>query len=107
MLTLRRTFRDKEVNTPATPEENHQEPFPGSMTAIAAGIILAVIGSIIGSNWARDTMINYAGFGMLLSGIAIFILGLFGTATTTLRNFLEQKGAAAGIRISKPKLLFR
>jgi hypothetical protein len=45
----------EEVKIPASNEENNQEPLPSSMTAIAAGLIMLFIGSIISSNWAKDT----------------------------------------------------
>jgi len=96
----------EKIKTPASTEEKHQEPFPSSMTAIAAGLIMVFIGSILGSNWAKGTTINYAGFGMELTGIAIFVLGLFGTATTTLKTYLNQKEASADIKVDKPKVLF-
>ena len=40
----------EEASTPASTEEQHQEPLPSSMTAIAAGLILTLIGSVISSN---------------------------------------------------------
>ncbi|MCW4047563.1 MAG: hypothetical protein NWE99_08405 [Candidatus Bathyarchaeota archaeon] len=65
------------------------------------------IGSIISSNWAKETMINDTGFAMLLSGTAIFVLGIFGTAIATLKNRLNQKAACIGIKINNQKVLFR
>jgi hypothetical protein len=96
---------DEKVNS-ASAEEKHQEAFPSSMTVVAAGLIMAVIGSIMGSNWAKDTTINYVGFGMLLSGIAILVIGLFGTVAKALKNYLERKETHVGIKVDIPKILF-
>jgi hypothetical protein len=97
---------DEEVSTPASIKERHHEAFPSSMTTIAAGLILAVIGSIIGSNWEKGTTINYVGFGMLLTGMAIFVVGLFGTVATAVKTHLDQKEKLTGIQICKPRILF-
>ena len=96
----------KEVSAPASTEEKNQEPLPSSMTAIAAGIILTLVGSVISSNWAKDTIINWMGFGMLLVGIGIFVFGIFGTVTKTLKVRLDQK-TPSGIRVNKPRVLIR
>jgi hypothetical protein len=96
---------DEKVNS-ASAEEKHQEAFPSSMTVVAAGLIMAVIGSIMGSNWAKDTTINYVGFGMLLAGIAILVIGLFGTVAKALKNYLERKETHVGIKVDIPKILF-
>lgn len=106
-LAQRRICMDKEVNPPASTEEKHQEPLPRSMTAIAAGIIIAVIGSIMGSNWDQGTTINLVGFGMLLAGIAIFVLGIFGTVVTTLKTRFDQRRTATGVTVGKPTVLFK
>lgn len=105
-MALRRICMVKKVKTLASTEKKHQEPFPRSMTAIAAGLILAVIGSIITSNWAKDTMINDVGFGILLTGIAILVVGLFGTVAKALKNYLERKETHVGIKVDIPKILF-
>jgi len=51
-------------------------------------------------------MINYVGFGMLLAGIAVFVVGLFGTAATAVKNQLDRNETSAGIKVDKPKILF-
>jgi hypothetical protein len=38
---------------------------------------------------------NYTGFGMLLAGIGGFVIGIFATASATLRTRLNQNGIAA------------
>jgi hypothetical protein len=106
-LAQRRVCMDEEVNTPASTKEKNQEPLPSSMTAIAAGLIMTIIGSVISSNWAKETTINYVGFGMLLVGIGILVFGIFGTATKALKTCLDQKEASAGVKVDRPKTLFR
>ena len=97
---------DEEVNIPASTEEKNKEPLPSSMTAIAAGLIILFIGSVISSNWSRDTIINWVGFGMVLVGIGIFVFGIFGTATKALKAYLDQK-ASTGIKVNTARLLIR
>jgi hypothetical protein len=97
---------DEKVNTPASTEEKHQEPLPRSMTAIAAGLIMLFIGSIISSNWAKDTTTNYVGFGTLLFGIAVSVLGLVGTAIKTLKNYLDQKETSTGVIVCRRRVFF-
>ena len=96
----------EEVSTPASTEEKNQEPLPSSMTAIATGLILTLIGSVMSSNWARDTMINWVGFGMVLVGIGIFVFGIFGTAAKTLKVRLDQKTPAC-IKVNTIRALIR
>jgi hypothetical protein len=84
----------EEVSTPPRIEEKSQEPLPSSMTAVAVGLILTLIGSVVSSNWDRDTMINWVGFGMVLFGMVLFVLGIFGTAAKTLNARLGQKTPA-------------
>ncbi len=85
--------------------ETRHEPFPSSMTAIAIGLILAFIGSTVSSNWSRETMINYVGFGMLLAGIATFVVGLFGTVALAVKNYLNRQEKENGVQIDNPKAL--
>jgi hypothetical protein len=47
------------------------------------------------------------GFAMLLAGTGIFVLGIFGTAITTLKNRLDQKAISTGIKVNNPRVLFR
>jgi ABC-type uncharacterized transport system permease subunit len=84
----------EEVSAPPRIEEKSQEPLPSSMTAIAVGLILTLIGSVVSSNWDRDTIINWVGFGMVLFGMVLFVLGIFGTAAKTLNARLGQKTPA-------------
>jgi hypothetical protein len=58
---------------------------------MATGLVLTIIGSLIASSYEKATLINYAGFGMLLAGLAIFITGIFATVATSLRIRLSQE----------------
>lgn len=71
---------------------------------IALGIVLIIIGSIISSSYAKETITNYTGFGMLLAGIAIAILGGCATACASISDRLCQLAQTS--KIQKPKLLF-
>jgi hypothetical protein len=81
----------EEASKPASCDEKSVEPLPSSMTAIAAGLILTLIGSVLSSNWARETIINYVGFGMVLAGLCVFVFGIFGTIARTLKVRLGQQ----------------
>ena len=59
--------------------------FP-SILSIGFGTVLTIIGSIISRSYAKETMINYTGFGTLLIGIAILSLGISGTVVAILKN---------------------
>lgn len=62
--------------------------FLGRTEIIVIGLVLAIIGSIIASSFPKDSTTNYTGFGMLLSGIAITILGACAAATASIKNRL-------------------
>ena len=76
-----------------------------SIWAIGLGVILMVSGSILGNTFAKNTAMNSTGFGLLLTGICIFVLGISGTALGTLKLKLcdEKK---LGTKIEKPRILF-
>ena len=93
------------MDTSASTKEKSQESLSGKTKAITIGLALAIIGSIISSSYAKDTITNYTGFGMLLAGIATFVLGIFATATATLKTRLSQE-APGSIKVNKPKVLF-
>ena len=59
--------------------------FP-SIISIGFGTALTIIGSIMSRSYAKETMINYIGFGTLLMGIAILSLGISGTVVAILKN---------------------
>ena len=89
----------------ASPSTSQQESFSGKTKVIVIGLVLAIIGSIISSSYAKDTITNYTGFGMLLAGIATFILGMFSIAAASLKTRLHRQ-APANVNINKPKVLF-
>jgi hypothetical protein len=93
------------MDTSASTKEKSQESLSGKTKAITIGLVLAIIGSIISSSYAKDTITNYTGFGMLLAGIATFVLGIFATVTATLKTRLSQE-APGSIKVNKPKILF-
>ena len=92
------------IETPASYKEKNQEPLSGKTRAVIFGLIIAVIGSIIAGSYAKDTIINYAGFSMLLAGIAVSVLGIFAEVATTLKAQLNQE-AQANVSVNKPKML--
>ncbi len=63
----------------------------GSIWAIGIGAMLVINGSLIASSYAKDTTMNYAGFGMLLSGTAVFVYGVFETARMSAMGYLNNK----------------
>lgn len=61
----------------------------GSIWAIGIGAMLIIIGSLIAGSYAKTTLMNYSGFGMLLSGTCIFVYGLFETAQFSTMGYLS------------------
>ena len=93
------------MSTPARTEEKGQEALSSKTKVIVIGLVLAVIGSVISSSYAKATITNYSGFGMLLAGIAVFVFGICATATATVETRFSQ-AKPASIRVNKPKALF-
>ncbi len=89
----------------ASNEETCEEPYSGKTRVIIIGIVLVIIGSLISSSYAKETITNYAGFVMLLAGIVISVIGAFATASAYLKTYLCQK-TPASINSKKTKLLF-
>ncbi len=89
------------MRVPARTKEKSQESLSGKTKIIIAGLVLAIIGSVISGSYAKATMTNYTGFGMLLAGIAVFVFGMCATATATVKTHLNQSPQATG----KPKTL--
>ena len=88
----------------ARTKENGQETLSGKAKLIFAGLVLAIIGSVISGSYAKATLTNYTGFGMLLTGIAVFVFGTCATATATVETRFSQD-KPANIRANKPKTL--
>jgi hypothetical protein len=93
------------MSTPACAKQKKQESFSGKTQAIAVGLVLAIIGSLICSSYAKDTLTNYTGFGMLLAGIAIFVLGICAALATTLKMRLSQ-ASPSPLQVRSPRVLF-
>lgn len=77
-----------------------------SVWAIGIGVALAVIGSIVASAFEKNTMINDTGFGMLLSGICVFVLGFFGIMLATIGTRTNQTLSHSGLKVERPRFLF-
>ena len=90
---------------PSMCSEGRRPPICVSIWLIGVGIILGVIGSILANTYARESIINMTGFGMLLVGIGIFMVGLSGTALGTVRIELNQN-KKTGANVVIPKIMF-
>jgi len=77
-----------------------------SVWASGIGVVLTVIGSIVASAYEKNTIINDTGFGMLLSGICVFVLGFFGIMLATIGTRINQTRSYAGVKIERPRFLF-
>ncbi len=93
------------MGTQPNPENKIKQPRAIKTKAITIGLIIAVIGCIICSSFAKGTLTNYTGFGMLLMGTATCILAAFATAASTLRMRLSQD-TPLNAEVGKPTLLF-
>ena len=58
---------------------------------IAVGVVLAVVGSVIGSIWARFTTMNDVGFVMLWVGVGVLVFGAFGIVTAFAKTRLDKE----------------
>jgi hypothetical protein len=86
-------------------EENPQKKYLGKTQIVIIGLVLAIIGSIIGSSYAKGTLTNYTGFGMLLFGMATSILGACATVLAVVKNRLCKEMPIA-LKKNNPKTLF-
>ena len=77
----------------------------GSIWAMAIGLMLITNGSLIASSYAKNSLMNYSGFGMLLSGTSVFVYGLFETARFSALGYLSGKRSSVGedLERAKPK----
>ena len=60
---------------------------------MGVGTVLGIIGYLLSGSYAKETIINYAGFGMLLAGIGAFVFGAFETARTCANGYVTIKRA--------------
>lgn len=92
----------EEMGASASDKEKAQESHAGRTRVIVIGIVLAIIGSLIASAYAKETIVNYAGFIMLLVGIAAFVVGVVATGTSYLRTCLcRETPAKIGVKTLK------
>jgi hypothetical protein len=92
------------TSNPPTPQQTRVS-ISNKTKVITVGIVLVIIGSLISSSYAKETITNYTGFGMLLVGIAIAVFGVCATSCATLSNRLCQQ-INPNTKFKKPKLLF-
>jgi MFS family permease len=78
--------------------------FP-SIWAIGVGLVLSIIGSTLSSSYAKNSVTNSTGFGMLLTGICFFVLGIFGALLGTLQTSLNRNSREVGLRVDRPRFL--
>ncbi len=93
------------MGTSASNNEICQEPYSGKTKVIIISIVLAIIGSLISGSFAKETVTNYAGFIMLLTGITTFVIGVFATAAAYLKPRLCQE-APATLHLKRTRILF-
>jgi len=93
------------MGTSVSDKENCQETSSSKTRVIVIGIVLAIIGYLISSAYAKETITNYTGFIMLLAGIATFIVGIVATVTAYLKARLSRK-MPAEVNCKKIKMLF-
>jgi len=90
------------MGTSASNYDKGQEPHAGKTRVIVLGIVLAIIGSLIASAYAKETITNYIGFIMLLVGIAAFVVGAVATGTSYLKTRLcQETPAKMGVKTLK------
>src|SRR5208282_4910276 len=63
----------------------------GSIWAIGIGSMLIITGSLLASSYAKNTLMNYSGFGLLLAGTGVFVYGIFETARFSTMGYLSGK----------------
>ena len=89
--------------------ENEPRIVLGSIWAICIGAMLVINGSLIASSYAKSTLMNYAGFGMLLAGTGVFVYGMFETARISAMSamgYLTGKRATGNLRCSRKRKTF-
>ena len=63
----------------------------GSIWAMGIGLMLLINGSLIASSYEKSSVMNYAGFGMLLAGTSVFVYGMFETARISAMGYFSSK----------------
>ena len=90
------------MGVPARNKRKSQETVSSKAQIIVFGLVIAIIGSVIAASYQKATLTNYAGFGMLLGGVAIFIFGFCATACDTVSRRCAELPLK---KASKPRLL--
>jgi len=90
---------------PGMCRQNRGIPLCSSIWLIGAGVILGVVGSILGSAFEKESVMNLAGFSMLLLGIAVFMVGISGAALGIVRIELNQTKKTVA-KVAVPKIMF-
>jgi hypothetical protein len=62
-----------------------------SIWAIGIGTMLLIIGFILSGNFEKNTIINYTGFGMLITGAGVFVYGLFEAVRSFAAGYLNYR----------------
>jgi hypothetical protein len=65
--------------------------------------MLLINGSLIASSYAKETLMNYSGFGMLLAGTSVFVYGLFETARISATGYFSSKRDRADVDMERLK----
>jgi len=91
--------------TPALVSVNKPQILYLSIWSIGVGVTIAIIGSILASAFAKYTSINATGFGMMLGGISISVLGFFVMMFSTIRTHNHDR-KIVGHRVYGPRFLF-
>jgi hypothetical protein len=65
-----------------------QRPRTGKTEALIIGLVLVIVGSLVASSFEKGTLTNYAGFGMLLFGIASLSTGTCSLVSSGVKNRL-------------------
>ena len=74
-------------------EVKQQKVSSRGVWVIASGLSSFILGSILGSSFAKFSFENYLGFGMLLAGIALMIIGVVGTTVIYARAYSKSAQA--------------
>ena len=53
--------------------------------------MLLIVGSVLSGTFEKNSLMNYAGFGMLVSGAGVFVYGLFETAKFSAMGYLNYR----------------
>jgi len=95
MLKVQHQNQNKDPNRP------HPRVIFGSIWAIGIGTMLLIIGLVLTGNFAEKSVANYTGFGMLLTGVGVFVYGLFETAKAFAMGYLNHRHTHNSARQTK------